>query len=52
MLQPWQDLFRSEWSESETSATRLEGWNDLGLVVADDAESHIVRVLFDDYKER
>lgn len=52
MLQPGQDLFCGEWSESEASATRLEGWNDLGLVVADDAESHVVRVLLNYYLER
>ena len=32
----------------ETGAARLDGWDDAIDVVADDAEAHVLRVLFDD----
>lgn len=51
MFQTGQDLISSQWPESESSATGLERRNDLGLVVADNTESDIVRVLLDDWNK-
>lgn len=48
MFESRQDLLGGQWTESKASASGLERRNDLGLVVADDAEADIVRVFLDD----
>lgn len=43
-----QDLVGLQRPEAETRASRLNGRRDLGHVVADQTEAHVVRELFDD----
>ena len=48
MLQSRKHLIFSEGSESEPGASGLEGGNDFGKVIADETESSVFCVFFDD----
>ena len=48
VLQSRQHLVFRERSESESGASRLQSRNDLGEIVANEAESRVLRVLLDD----
>lgn len=47
VLKAGQNLFGGERAKSKSGATRLQCWNDLAEVVADDAETDVVGILFD-----
>jgi hypothetical protein len=48
VIQSRKNLIWIQRSKTEASGTRLQCWNDFAQVVANDAESHVVCVLFDD----
>ena len=47
-----QHLLMAERAEAKPGAARLEGWDDVGQVVADQTEPHVVRELLNHYEEK
>lgn len=50
IFQSWQNLFFVQRSKAEACASRLKCRYDFAQVIANDAESNIVGVFFNDYK--
>lgn len=51
VLKSWYHLVGGEGSKSETGAAGLQGRNDLGKVITDQAETNILCVLLDNYNK-
>ena len=52
VFKPGQHLLVAERTEAKPGAARLEGGDDVGQVVADQTEPHVVRELLNHYEEK
>ena len=52
MFKPGQHLLVAERTKAKSGAARLEGRDDVGQVVADQTEPHVVRELLNHYEEK
>lgn len=51
MLQPRHHLLRGQWPEAKPGAAGLQGWDDLGQVVADQTEPGVFSKLLYHWRE-